>query len=144
MKTILRAVLLAPVLAGLAAVAVPAAAGASSGAAPAATKRIASCRAHGQVPHCGTNSKHPKVVSSPVSIHVHMTSTTAGPLDAGWAISCTKGTVTKIKTKTVKGTGTSLTRKVKFPMSHPDSCLVIANGALVGTGKIHVWATART
>jgi hypothetical protein len=141
MRTILRTVLLAPLLAGLAAVAGPTAASASAGGTPAATKQIGHCRAHGAAAHCQTHK--PGTVMQPISIHVHVTATPNQPVTVVWAMTCGKGAKTKSKHGTITR-HTPLTRKLKLPMSHPDLCGVSAIGQLSGSGKIHVWLTATT
>jgi hypothetical protein len=141
MRAITRAVLIAPMAAGLAAMAIPATAQASAQATPAAVHQIGHCRAHGMAAHCITHK--PGSILEPVSIHVHMTATPNAPVTVFWSMTCAKGSKTKSKHGTISR-HTPLTRKLKLPMSHPDLCGVAAEGQLKGTGKIHVWLTAST
>lgn len=141
MKAILRALLLTPLLAGLAVLGGPAAAQASGHAAPATTKQIGHCRAHGAGAHCITHK--PGSVMKPVSIHVHATASPNQPISVFWSMTCVKGSKTKSKHGTINR-HTPVTRKLKFPMSHPDFCGVAAEGLIAGSGKIHVWLTGTT
>jgi hypothetical protein len=139
MKNLLRAVLIAPVLIGLGAAAIPAAQ-ASTHSRPAAVRTIGSCRSHGDFATCVTGN--PGSVNHPTSIHVHVSATPGAHVSGAWSMTCSKGLGAASKSGKFSG-HTTLTRKLHFPMSHPDNCIVSADAQRDGSGGIHVWLTAR-
>jgi hypothetical protein len=140
MNNFLRAALIAPVLIGVGAAAIPAAQ-ASAQAGPAAVKKIGSCRSHGDFATCVTGK--PGSVNHPKSIHVHVSATPGAHVTGAWSMTCSKGLGAASSHGKFSG-HTTLTRKLHFPMSHPDQCFVSADAQRDGSGGIHVWLTART
>jgi hypothetical protein len=76
-------------------------------------------------------------VDHPSVIRVKITATPRQVVDGNWDVVCSRGTGAGTKSGTFRGRST-LVRRMRLPMSHPDSCTAGAAASLSHGGKLRV------
>jgi len=110
---------------------------ATPAAAATASIQIGSCRAQGEFATCvaSGNARH-----HPVKIVLHVRSSIAQSVSGAWNMTCSKGLGAGGSSGRFH-TGTPINRVLHHPYTHPDSCIVAADGQLARHGSLHIWLT---
>jgi len=77
----------------------------------------------------------------PLIIRVHVAAIPNQRVSGAWTAVCSKGLGAGSKSGQVGGR-TPVSRRIKLPYTHPDSCTVSADAQLARSGRLHVWITA--